>query len=68
MPMREPFLQSGVFTTKPRVLSIPSRQFPVTTHFERRTDADYVQQAYEKVRSLRRFGFHEIIHSDLLNT
>lgn len=34
----------------PPLLQAEGRQFPVTTHFARRTQRDYLEEAYEKVR------------------
>ncbi|KAI6197475.1 putative ATP-dependent RNA helicase kurz [Aphelenchoides besseyi] len=36
-------------STLPKLLSVDSRQFPVTVHFERRTPDDYMKAAFNKV-------------------
>jgi ATP-dependent RNA helicase DHX37/DHR1 len=33
----------------PKLISVDSRQFPVTIHFERRTPDDYMKAAFQKV-------------------
>ncbi|EFX03627.1 deah-box RNA helicase [Grosmannia clavigera kw1407] len=38
-----------LFSTPPRVISIEGRQFPVTVHFSRTTQTDYVEEAFRKV-------------------
>lgn len=37
-----------LFKEKPPVISVESRQFPVTIHFNRRTNEDYVKEAIRK--------------------
>lgn len=37
-----------LFKIAPPVLKVDARQFPVTVHFNKFTDADYVQEAYRK--------------------
>ncbi|XP_058790532.1 probable ATP-dependent RNA helicase kurz [Phymastichus coffea] len=37
-----------LFKVKPPVINVDSRQFPVTIHFNRRTDEDYVKEAFRK--------------------
>lgn len=37
-----------LFKVKPPVLSVESRQYPVTAHFNRRTGDDYVKEALRK--------------------
>lgn len=37
-----------LFKIPPPVLKVDARQFPVTVHFNKRTDPDYVQEAYRK--------------------
>lgn len=37
-----------LFKVKPPVINVESRQFPVTIHFNRRTDGDYVKEAVKK--------------------
>ncbi|XP_051163184.1 probable ATP-dependent RNA helicase kurz [Leptopilina boulardi] len=39
---------SKLFKIKPPVINVESRQFPVTVHFNRRTDDDYVKEALRK--------------------
>ncbi|KAI6217491.1 hypothetical protein M3Y99_01763100 [Aphelenchoides fujianensis] len=44
------FMQQRLFpTTLPKLLSVESRQFPVTVHFERRTPDDHMRAAFLKV-------------------
>ncbi|KAI0397321.1 P-loop containing nucleoside triphosphate hydrolase protein [Xylariaceae sp. FL0594] len=40
---------STLFPTPPPVLDIEGRQYPVTIHFARRTQADYVDEAFKKI-------------------
>lgn len=40
---------SKLFKTKPPVLTVESRQFPVTIHFNKRTSINYVSDALKKV-------------------
>lgn len=43
-----------LFPTAPPVVRVPARQFPVTVHFNRRTELDdFVGAAYQKVRNCR---------------
>lgn len=45
----EDFTKNGkLFKTPPPVLSVETRQFPVTIHFNKRTSDDYVKDAYNK--------------------
>lgn len=37
-----------LFKIKPPVINVESRQYPVTVHFNRRTDDDYVKEALRK--------------------
>ncbi|XP_044763597.1 probable ATP-dependent RNA helicase kurz [Coccinella septempunctata] len=37
-----------LFKTLPPVINVESRQFPVTVHFNRRTDDDYMKEAFKK--------------------
>lgn len=37
-----------LFKTPPPVIKVDARQFPVSIHFARRTDDDYVSEAYKK--------------------
>lgn len=39
---------SKLFKTKPPVLTVESRQFPVTIHFNKRTSINYVSDAVKK--------------------
>ncbi|XP_057964271.1 ATP-dependent RNA helicase DEAH13 isoform X2 [Malania oleifera] len=44
-----------LFAFSPPVLEVPTRQFPVTTHFSKRTEiVDYIGQAYKKVLSIHK--------------
>ncbi|KAJ0161106.1 putative ATP-dependent RNA helicase PB1A10.06c [Colletotrichum tanaceti] len=38
-----------LFPTPPPVVEVEGRQHPVTTHFARRTEADYVDEAFNKI-------------------
>ncbi|KLU92834.1 DEAH box polypeptide 37 [Magnaporthiopsis poae ATCC 64411] len=39
----------NLFPTPPPVLEVEGRQFPVTTHFARRTHHDYIEEAFNKI-------------------
>lgn len=41
-----------LFKVKPPVLSVESRQFPVTIHFNKRTNEDYVKEALRKAMKI----------------
>lgn len=44
-----------IFRNPPPVIEVPTRQFPVTVHFSKRTEiVDYVGQAYKKVLSIHK--------------
>ncbi|KAF4403441.1 hypothetical protein G4B88_008087 [Cannabis sativa] len=44
-----------LFCVPPPVLDVPTRQFPVTTHFSKRTEiVDYIGQAYKKVLAIHK--------------
>lgn len=44
-----------LFISPPPVLEIPTRQFPVTVHFSKKTEIiDYIGQAYKKVISIHK--------------
>ncbi|KAL1557641.1 RNA helicase [Salvia divinorum] len=44
-----------IFRTPPPVIEVPTRQFPVTTHFSKKTEiVDYIGQAYKKVLSIHK--------------
>ncbi|CAI9093785.1 OLC1v1029361C1 [Oldenlandia corymbosa var. corymbosa] len=44
-----------IFQSPPPVIEVPTRQYPVTVHFSKRTDVvDYVGQAYKKVLSIHK--------------
>lgn len=43
-----------LFHETPPVLEVPVRQFPVTVHFSKRTQEDYLGQAYKKVMSIHK--------------
>ncbi len=43
-----------LFRPPPPVVSVESRQFPVTVHFNRRTPSDYVAESYKKVCKIHR--------------
>ncbi|KAH8166507.1 hypothetical protein CIB48_g1717 [Xylaria polymorpha] len=40
---------STLFSSPPPVLDVEGRQYPVTMHFSRRTQADYVDEAFKKI-------------------
>lgn len=40
---------SRLFKNKPPVISVDARQFPVTVHFNKRTNEDYLKEAFGKV-------------------
>ncbi|KAJ3560063.1 hypothetical protein NPX13_g9434 [Xylaria arbuscula] len=40
---------STLFPNPPPVLNVEGRQYPVTVHFSRRTQADYVDEAFKKI-------------------
>ncbi|KAI1130889.1 DEAH-box RNA helicase [Nemania abortiva] len=40
---------STLFPTPPPVLNVEGRQYPVTMHFSRRTQTDYVDEAFKKI-------------------
>lgn len=40
---------SLLFSTKPRLIHVPTRQFPVQTHFSKVTPQNYILAAYKKV-------------------
>lgn len=50
----------GIFSGKdalfpsPPVVKVPSRQYPITIHFARRTKDDYVEEAFRKVSKIHR--------------
>lgn len=42
-----------IFRNPPRVIEVPTRQYPVTMHFSKKTEKfDYIGQAYKKVLSI----------------
>ena len=43
-----------LFSTPPPVISVESRQFPVTVHFNKRTPDDYLHEAFRKVCKIHR--------------
>ncbi|KAJ4969028.1 hypothetical protein NE237_015729 [Protea cynaroides] len=46
---------SKLFSENPPVIEVPTRQFPVTIHFSKRTEiVDYIGQAYKKVLSIHK--------------
>lgn len=52
----EDFVSGGkIFANPPPVIEVPTRQYPVTTHFSKRTDiVDYIGQAYKKILSIHK--------------
>ena len=45
---------SHLFSRAPHTVSVESRQFPVTVHFNKRTPEDYLGEAYRKVCKIHR--------------
>ncbi|KAL8210619.1 hypothetical protein R6Q57_005056 [Mikania cordata] len=44
-----------IFSKPPPVIQVPTRQYPVTIHFSKRTDiVDYIGQAYKKILSIHK--------------
>ncbi|PSS14702.1 ATP-dependent RNA helicase [Actinidia chinensis var. chinensis] len=44
-----------IFRSPPPVIEVPTRQYPVTIHFSKRTEiVDYIGQAYKKVLSIHK--------------
>lgn len=41
-----------LFSTPPPTITIPTRQHPVTVHFNRRTQSDYATEAFNKVAKI----------------
>lgn len=41
------FLQCGIFSPKPSFIKVEARRFPVTVHHLKRTEKDYVEQAFK---------------------
>ncbi|EPS69548.1 hypothetical protein M569_05217, partial [Genlisea aurea] len=52
----EDFISGGrIFQQPPPVIEVPTRQYPVTIHFSKRTETvDYVGQAFKKVMSIHK--------------
>ncbi|XP_076899859.1 ATP-dependent RNA helicase DEAH13-like [Bidens hawaiensis] len=52
----EDFVSGGkIFSNPPPVIEVPTRQYPVTTHFSKQTDiVDYIGQAYKKILSIHK--------------
>ncbi|KRZ59423.1 putative ATP-dependent RNA helicase DHX37, partial [Trichinella nativa] len=50
----EDFLSPKLFKQTPRVIHVSSRQYPVTVHFNRHTDEDYLAAAFRKVCQVHR--------------
>ncbi|KAL9168389.1 hypothetical protein ABFS82_04G012000 [Erythranthe guttata] len=52
----EDFVSSTrIFRQPPPVIEVPTRQYPVTTHFSKKTvEGDYIGQAYKKILSIHR--------------
>ncbi|KAF8427303.1 P-loop containing nucleoside triphosphate hydrolase protein [Tirmania nivea] len=44
----------SLFSTPPPVINAEARQFPVSMHFSRRTERDYVAEAYKKICKMHR--------------
>lgn len=43
-----------LFKLKPKVINIDARQYPVTTHFNKQTPKNYLEEAYKKVSKIHR--------------
>ncbi|KAI3973320.1 hypothetical protein MKX01_020695 [Papaver californicum] len=51
----EDFSGKKLFPQTPPVIEVPTRQYPVTIHFSKRTDVvDYIGQAFKKVMSIHK--------------
>ncbi|KAK4263874.1 hypothetical protein QN277_029231 [Acacia crassicarpa] len=51
----EDFTSERLFLTPPPVIEVPTRQFPVTVHFSKKTEiVDYIGQAYKKVLAIHK--------------
>lgn len=51
----EDFSSGGRLFRNPPIIEVPTRQFPVTVHFSKRTEiVDYIGQAYKKVMSIHK--------------
>ena len=48
------FTHERLFKTPPKVIKIPSRQHPVTVHFNKITKCEYVEEAFNKVCKIHR--------------
>ncbi|VDO99487.1 unnamed protein product [Soboliphyme baturini] len=49
------FLSDRLFKSTPRFIEVPSRMFPVSVHFSRRTDDLYLNSAYRMVVQIHRY-------------
>lgn len=50
----ERLFPKSMFQLKPNMINVEARQFPVTTHYNKVTKEDYVEQAYKKVLKIHR--------------
>ncbi|KAI3868170.1 hypothetical protein MKW92_017003 [Papaver armeniacum] len=51
----EDFSGTKIFDQPPPVIEVPTRQYPVTIHFSKRTDVvDYIGQAFKKVMAIHK--------------
>ena len=51
----EDFNSKRLFNTPTPVIEVPTRQFPVTVHFSKKTEiVDYIGQAYKKVMAIHK--------------
>lgn len=48
------FAGDGALFPNPPMVKVPSRQYPVTIHFARRTVEDYVEEAFRKVSQIHK--------------
>lgn len=48
------FAGEGALFSDPPVIKVPSRQFPVTTHFAKKTTENYVEESFKKVSKIHR--------------
>ncbi|KAL2337470.1 hypothetical protein Fmac_011916 [Flemingia macrophylla] len=49
------FMSGKLFHTPPPIIEVPTRQFPVTTYFSKKTEkTDYIGEAYKKVLAIHK--------------
>ena len=54
LQLKEFISNRRLFDVIPPAVEVPTRQFPVTVHFAKRTHDDYLAQAYKKVLSIHK--------------